>query len=80
MYSPRNESVSMSKDHLDQLERLRDLLDNLRAAVVEYSADTSIVYSNGHALKLLGLKKDNATGKVAANPQWIFHREPAPEA
>mgnify|MGYP002640194417 FL=1 len=76
----------MNKDNLDHLktllrerteseERHRDLLDNIQAAVVEHSADTSILYCNRLALKLLGLEKDDSMGRIAADLRWIFHRE-----
>jgi len=61
----------MSKDPLSYLKTAL----NEKAAIVEHSADTSIVYCNRLALKLLGLKKDDATGIVVADSSLVFHRE-----
>jgi len=78
----------MSKDNQDlpQVEALieerkesearsRELWDNFPIAIVEHSADTSILSCNRQALQLLGLKKDEATGRIASDPRWMFHRE-----
>ena len=78
----------MSKDNQDlpQVEALieerkesggrsRVLWDNFPIAIVEHSADTSILFCNRQALRLLGLEKDEATGRIASDPRWIFHRE-----
>jgi PAS domain S-box-containing protein len=56
-------------------ERSRDLLNNLPVAVVEYSADTSLLFCNRQALKLLGLKKAEVTGRVAVHPTSEFQSE-----
>lgn len=75
----------MSKDNQDaprvealieeREERSRESWDNFQVAIVEHSADTSILFCNRQALKLLGLEKDAATGRIASDPRWIFHRE-----
>lgn len=78
----------MSKDNQDLpreealIEELKEsgewsrvLWDNFPIAIVEHSADTSILSCNRQALKLLGLEKDEATGRIASDPRWIFHRE-----
>lgn len=56
-------------------ERSRELWNDLQVAIVEHSIDTTILFCNRQALKLLGLGKSEATGRVAADPRWIFHRE-----
>ena len=55
-------------------ERSREFWDNFQVAMVEHSADTSILSCNRQALKLLGLEKDEATGRIASDPRWIFQR------
>ncbi len=78
----------MSKDNQDLpreealIEELKEsgewsrvLWDNFPIAIVEHSADTSILFCNRKALRLLGLEKDEATGRIASDPRWIFHRE-----
>ena len=55
-------------------ENYRDLLESLQVAVVVHAADTSILFCNRQAHELLGLAKDEGTGRIAADPRWTFHR------
>lgn len=48
------------------------LLENIPAGVVVHEMDTSIVYANREALKLLNLTWDQAVGKDALDPSWRF--------
>lgn len=52
--------------------RYRELLSNLRTAIVVHSPDTSIVYSNPRAHELLGLPEHEIRGKRAPDPAWSF--------
>jgi len=70
---PRKESLDGEREKSE--ERHRSLLDNLQVAVVEHSTDTSILFCNRQALLLLGLEKDEATGRFAADPRWVLYRE-----
>ena len=45
-------------------ERYRGLLFNLNAGIVVHDSDSNIIFSNQEADKLLGLIKDNKTGKM----------------
>lgn len=47
-----------------------NLLDNLPSGVVVHEMDTSIVYANEEALRLLRLTWDQAIGKKAIDPEW----------
>ena len=61
--------------------RYRSLLNNLDAAVVVHSPDTSIILSNHRASELLGLSEDQMRGKRAIDPAWKFldeHSNPLP--
>ena len=53
-------------------ETHRTLLDNLASGIVVHAADSSIVYANPGACKLLGLSEDQLMGKKAIDPQWKF--------
>ena len=55
--------------------KLLSLIDHLHAGVVVHSPDTSIIYANTEASRLLGLSKDQMMGKVAIDPSWCFVRE-----
>lgn len=51
------------------------LLDNLQAGVIIHSADSSIMFCNPVAEKLLGLSLEQMQGKVASDPYWRFIAE-----
>ncbi len=55
--------------------RWHTLLQNIHAAVVVHSEDTSIVTCNNRAQELLGLTEDQMLGKTAIAPDWKFIRE-----
>lgn len=59
----------------DKLHRLQSLIDHLHAGVVVHAPDTSIIYSNSEASRILGLSIDQMQGKVAIDPSWHFLRE-----
>jgi PAS domain S-box-containing protein len=56
-------------------EHQRNLVDNLDAGVVVHAPDTSIVQSNVRASVLLGLTRDQLSGKAAIDPAWRFVHE-----
>lgn len=49
---------------------LTKLLDNVQQAVVIYQWDTSVIYANPTALKLLRLTHDQIIGRDAMDPGW----------
>ena len=53
----------------------RGLVDNLYAGVVVHAPDTSILFSNAMASRLLGLTVDQMRGVTAVDPAWCFIRE-----
>ena len=55
-------------------ERYRSLLENLNAGVVAHASDTSILFVNPTACKLLGLTESQMLGKEVIDPQWKFLR------
>lgn len=59
----------------DKLHRLQSLIDHLHAGVVVHAPDTSIIYSNSEASRILGLSIEQMQGKVAIDPSWHFLRE-----
>ena len=64
-------------------EQQRHLLNHLAAGVVVHGPDTSILFSNQQASRLLGLSADQMQGKAAMDPAWRFVYEdggPMPEA
>ena len=50
-------------------------LNALVAGIVVHSSDTSILFSNPEAAKLLGLTQDQIIGKEAIDPAWSFLHE-----
>jgi diguanylate cyclase (GGDEF)-like protein/PAS domain S-box-containing protein len=58
----------MEFEHLD----LRELLEHAHIGVVIHRWDTSIVYANPTALRLLRLTYDQIIGKDAFDPGWHF--------
>ncbi len=57
--------------NIDELN-LKVLLENAHIGVVIHRWDTSIVYANPEALKLLRLTYEQIIGKDAFDPQWKF--------
>ncbi|WP_102796470.1 sensor domain-containing diguanylate cyclase [Bowmanella denitrificans] len=51
---------------------LHTLLENANIGVVIHRWDTSVVYANPTALRLLRLSHDQIIGKTAMDPQWRF--------
>ena len=51
------------------------LLQYLQAGVIVHAADTSILSANEQACALLGLTRDQISGKEAMDPGWAFLRE-----
>ncbi|HEY0490546.1 MAG TPA: EAL domain-containing protein [Telluria sp.] len=72
----RKQSEERARQQQQQLAeseaRHRELLSNLRTAIVVHAPDTSIVYSNPRASELLGLSEAQICGKVARDPAWCF--------
>jgi PAS domain-containing protein len=56
-------------------EKFRTLVTNLSSGVVVHAPDTSVIFSNPMASTLLGLTKDQMSGKQAIDPAWSFLRE-----
>lgn len=52
--------------------KLRSLLEHAHIGVVIHNSDTSIVYANPTALRLLGLEYDQILGREAEDPSWYF--------
>lgn len=66
--------------HLEQAlrnseQRLQLLVDTVQAAVVVHAADSSIVFANPSAARLLGLTREQMLGRRAIDPAWHFVRE-----
>ncbi|MEI7420482.1 MAG: ATP-binding protein [Prolixibacteraceae bacterium] len=59
----------------ESYSKVLSLIDHLPAGVVVHAPDTSILYSNAEASRLLGLSKEQLQGKVAIDPSWCFLRE-----
>jgi len=56
-------------------KKLSDLFNNLDAGIVIHAADTSIIRSNPKASELLGLSKEQMSGKEAIDQEWKFLNE-----
>ena len=52
--------------------KLLNLLDNASIGVVIHAHDTSIIYANPTALRLLRVTYSQIIGKDAFDPQWQF--------
>jgi PAS domain S-box-containing protein len=53
----------------------RGFLDSLSAGVVAHAPDTTVLYWNRMALRLLGLTRDQMLGRTAYDPNWKFINE-----
>jgi len=68
-----NKKILKAKNQAEKdNERYFGLINNLDSGIVIHAADTSIINSNQRASQLLGLSKDQLTGKEAIDPQWQF--------
>ena len=56
---------------IDNLD-IKKILEHAHMGVVIHRADTSIVYANPAALKLLRLSYEQLIGRDAYDPQWAF--------
>ncbi len=56
-------------------EQQRNLMHNLRVAVVVHAPDSAVVQANQEACRLLGLSLEQMQGKVAMDPDWSFVNE-----
>lgn len=56
-------------------ERNRLLVERLNAGLVIHAPDTSIIYSNPEAQRLLGLSATEMNGKQGSDPGWKFFHE-----
>ena len=52
--------------------KLQSLMDHLHTGVVVHAPDTSILYSNAEASRILGLSVEQMQGKVSIDPSWHF--------
>ncbi len=55
--------------------KYQNLLSNMEVGVVIHASDTSIIYSNPLASKLLHLSNESMLNVTAADPNWIFLNE-----
>ena len=55
--------------------RLRNLINTIKTAIVIHAHDTSIIQCNQTAQEILGLSKDEMLGKKANDPVWKFVKE-----
>ncbi len=62
----------MDYSHFSTDIDLKKLLDNAHIGVVIHNWDTSVLYANPTAIKLLRLSSAQILGKVAYDPQWHF--------
>lgn len=69
------EKILIEKKLIQAEKTQRILLDNLQAGIVIHSADTSIIFCNPIAEKLLGLSFEKMQGKVAIDKYWRFVTE-----
>jgi PAS domain S-box-containing protein len=74
-YADITEKKQMEEKIINEEKRLSDLLNNLNVGVVVHASDTSILYNNPMASKLLGLDVIDIEGALAADEQWIFISE-----
>lgn len=56
-------------------EKHRNLIQNLHAGLVIHAPDTSIVFANTEASRILGLTNEQLMGKTAIDPAWCFTHE-----
>lgn len=56
---------------IDNLD-IKKILEHAHMGVVIHRADTSIVYANPAALKLLRLSYEQLIGRDSYDPQWAF--------
>jgi len=56
-------------------EKYRTLVDNLSLGIVVHQPDTSVLFSNPIASTILGLSKEQMSGKIAMDPCWRFIKE-----
>jgi diguanylate cyclase (GGDEF)-like protein/PAS domain S-box-containing protein len=65
----------------DSETKYRDLVSNLRVAIVVHDYETRVVFSNPRAAELLGLSENEMHGKLAIDMAWHFideHEKPMP--
>ncbi len=60
---------------LESENKYQKLVENLHTGVVVHNADTSIMFCNQEASRLLGLSQDQLENKVATDPEWCFTDE-----
>jgi PAS domain S-box-containing protein len=62
-----------AEEKLQQSEEShRALLNSLSSGIVVHATDTSILYANSTACKLLGLSEEQLMGRESTDPQWKF--------
>lgn len=67
----RNSKEALSKSETEY----KSTLNNLGIGVVVHSHDTSILFSNPEARRILGLSEQQLLGKQAVDPAWRFIHE-----
>ena len=61
----------METKQLEQV-KLLNILENANIGIVIHANNTSVVYANPTALRLLRLTYEQMIGKDALDPQWKF--------
>ena len=71
-----NEKIIQLEKEIESLKidkaRYSGLLNNIGAGIIVHAPDTSIIFNNPEASKLLGLSDDQLRGKVAYDSHWQF--------
>ena len=74
----RQAETSLREKQLQLIEsekQYRELIRNLRSAIIVHAPDTRIIFSNPRASELLGLSEVQLRGKVAIDPAFCFVNE-----
>ena len=60
---------------LNNIETYISLMSKIQEGIIIHKEDTSIVYVNPSACKILGLSENQLLGKTAMNHEWYFVNE-----
>ena len=74
----REAETSLREKQLQLIEsetQYRELIRNLRTAIIVHAPDTRIIFSNPRASELLGLSENQMRGKIAIDPAFRFVNE-----
>ena len=56
-------------------EEQRSVLEQLQVGIAVHAADSSVIFCNPLAEKILGFSSEQLKGKVASDPAWKFYNE-----